>query len=233
MQVASLQAQLEVFMWQSILLSAVISISAFAYEARVVSVTDGDTFKVSHNGSIRKIRVFGIDAPESSQRGGKEATAHMSVLVQGKNVNLQRVTTDRYGREVAIVTIGNQNVSAEMVKNGHAWVYDKFCTKAMCNDWRVSQAHAKKAKTGLWSEAAPIRPDDLRHSNISPKQAQRLDYFVNTNSGKVHKAGCPALDLCTKNCEKLSGGAADASLFIKHNKKSSCGRCHPDKALGV
>ncbi|HHW33385.1 MAG TPA: hypothetical protein GXX24_04470 [Paracoccus solventivorans] len=51
-------------------------------EARVSKILDGDTFTLS--GHSRRIRVWGLDAPEWNHRGGSAATAAMRGLISGK-----------------------------------------------------------------------------------------------------------------------------------------------------
>jgi len=41
--------------------------------------------------------------------------------------------TDRYGRTVAVVTIGMKTANEAMVAAGMAWVFEKYCHKAFCN----------------------------------------------------------------------------------------------------
>src|SRR5210317_683483 len=86
-------------------------LTAHAWMAKVVSVTDGDTIKVynAEFGQV-KIRFYGIDTPEKGQPYGKAAGKYLASLVAGKMVDIETVTEDRYGRTVAIVTNDETNV---------------------------------------------------------------------------------------------------------------------------
>ena len=93
----------------------------------VSRVVDGDTIVVQlSSGSIR-VRLYGIDAPEHNQPGGPEATAALKSLVGGARVELEPVSQDRYNRMVARVRRGRMDVNAQMVRQGHAWVYRSIC----------------------------------------------------------------------------------------------------------
>ena len=68
-------------------------------EGRVVAVTDGDTIKVLDPDKVQhKIRLTGIDAPESKQPFGNASRKHLASMVAGKQVRIQYDKKDRYGR---------------------------------------------------------------------------------------------------------------------------------------
>ena len=94
-------------------------LTAHAWMAKVVSVTDGDTIKVynAEFGQV-KIRFYGIDTPEKGQPYGQAAGKYLASLVAGKMVDIEPVTEDRYGRTVAIVMDAETNVNQEMVRAG-------------------------------------------------------------------------------------------------------------------
>jgi len=87
-------------------------LTAHAWVAKVVSVTDGDTIKVFdvEYGQV-KIRLYGIDAPEKGQPYGKAAGEYLASLIAGEIVDIETVTKDRYGRTVGIVTDGVRNIN--------------------------------------------------------------------------------------------------------------------------
>lgn len=98
-------------------------------------VVDGDTIVVN----ATRIRLEGIDAPEAGQTCGRqlscrrhasgmcdwpcgtEATAALSGLIEGKAVRCEARGADRYGRTLAVCFLGEQDVNAWMVRQGHAW----------------------------------------------------------------------------------------------------------------
>jgi endonuclease YncB( thermonuclease family) len=82
--------------------------TCFSWPAKVVSVADGDTIRVLHNGQQKKIRLYGIDCPEKGQSNGDQAKALTTALVAGRNVEVEQKDIDRYGRIVGLVTIDGQ-----------------------------------------------------------------------------------------------------------------------------
>jgi len=99
-------------------------------QAQVVRVIDGDTIEVSIGGKTYKVRYIGIDTPETKdpQKGvewmGPEAAAKNEELVGGKVVGLEKDVseTDRYGRLLRYVWVGDLMVNAELVRLGCAEV---------------------------------------------------------------------------------------------------------------
>jgi len=87
-----------------------------AITGRVVGVSDGDTITVLDAGQRQhKIRLDGIDAPESSQDFGKRAKQSLSDLVFGKSVTVIGNKTDRYGRTVGKVLCDGRDVNLEQI----------------------------------------------------------------------------------------------------------------------
>ncbi|WZP00361.1 thermonuclease family protein [Isosphaeraceae bacterium EP7] len=74
------------------------------YAARVVGISNGDTITVLKADKTQvKVRLHGIDAPETGQDFGSRAKQAASDLAFGKDVTVKVKDTDRYGRTVADV----------------------------------------------------------------------------------------------------------------------------------
>ena len=93
-------------------------------------VIDGDTLEICG----MRIRLHGIDAPESAQRCraagrtwpcGREATRALSGRIAGRMVVCEERDRDRYGRSVAVCRAAGEDVNAWMVAAGWAFAYRK------------------------------------------------------------------------------------------------------------
>ena len=80
----------------------------------------------------------------------------------GATVEVESVTTDRYGRTVAIVWSGEGNINEQMVGSGYAWVYSKYCDRDFCSHWNDLEDKARSSRIGLWQESNPIPPWEWR-----------------------------------------------------------------------
>lgn len=133
-----------------------------AWTGKVVGVSDGDTIKVLNNGQQVKIRLYGIDTPEKKQSFGMVAKRFTLDMVAGKTVDIEPIDIDRYGRTVGLVRINGVSLNAELVRSGYAWVYDRYCKKAFCADWKGLETKARAAGIGLWAEPGAQAPWDWR-----------------------------------------------------------------------
>jgi hypothetical protein len=104
-------------------------------------------------------------------------------------------TTDRYGRTVAKVFVGETDVNMALVKAGLAWHY-----KAFSNDAGLAKAEeeARGKLAGLWADKNPIPPWEFRKSGSDKKETQpaassaqtETKYWLNTSSGVRHNSTC-------------------------------------------
>ena len=115
---------------------------------RVVSVTDGDTFKAKIQGVVMNFRMADIDAPETDQPFGGEARSMLTAVLDGRDVVMVRVDDDPYSRFVVQVWIANLHVNREVMARGAAW-FDREYANDDCL-YQVENV-ARDAKRGLWS----------------------------------------------------------------------------------
>ena len=94
---------------------------------RVVGLSDGDTVTAltAEKRQVR-VRLSGIDAPESGQPYGTRARQELSALVFGRDVRVVGGEADRYGRTLGRVLVDGRDANAEMVRRGAAWVYRQY-----------------------------------------------------------------------------------------------------------
>ncbi len=93
--------------------------------ARVSKITDGDTFTLS--GTSRRIRIWGLDAPEKDETGGSLATDVLRDLISGKELDCLVRDIDRYGRIVGQCFLPDgRDVTAQMIRSGVATEYCRF-----------------------------------------------------------------------------------------------------------
>ncbi len=159
---------------QSLACVALTAILAFAgltahaaeIAAHVVGVHDGDTITVlDGQREQHKIRLAGIDAPESKQPFGQASKKHLSDLVFGRDVTLDCGKTDKYWREVCVVMVDGQDANLAQVTAGMAWWYRKYQKEQTAQQraaYEAAEAAAMAGRVGLWSEADPVPPWEWR-----------------------------------------------------------------------
>ena len=139
----------------------------------IAKVTDGDTIRIKG----KKIRFFGIDAPEKKQQCkkpwltisfisfskdypcGKISTDKLKKKINNKLLICKWNNKDRYKRYIAECFKDKTNINAWMVRNGYAVAYRKYSKKFVSQE-----IFAKKEKLGLWSGTF-MMPWDYRKNN--------------------------------------------------------------------
>jgi len=132
---------------------------AHAAECRVRSVHDGDTLTAMCAGLAIKVRLVEIDAPERTQPYARRSANHLKAVCVGKLVRLDNPRLDRYGRTLARVYCAGVDVSADQVRRGYAWAFDKYLTDP---EIKRLEAEARAAGRGLWAGRDPMPPWEFR-----------------------------------------------------------------------
>ena len=129
--------------------------------AQVPRVIDGDTIEVAINGQSHRVRYIGIDCPETvhPDRGiewmGPEAVQANKGLVQGSVVCLEKDISgsDKYGRLLRYVWVGDLLVNAELVRLGCCLPSTYQPDVKHQDDLLKAQKEAREAGRGLWGPA--------------------------------------------------------------------------------
>ena len=127
---------------------------------KVVGISDGDTATVLNtNNEQIKIRLLGIDTPESKQAFGSKAKDALGNLIFQKQVRVLDTGKDRYGRTLGFIELplhglsaAPLNANAEMVRLGWAWHYKDFNSSPELDKL---ERDARAAKCGLWAGTGP------------------------------------------------------------------------------
>jgi endonuclease YncB( thermonuclease family) len=143
----------------------------------VVRIADGDTVTVLDSSNTQhRIRLEGIDAPESNQAFGAQSKKRLSAMVFGKDVTVVYQKTDQYARLVGKITLDGKDVNLEQVKAGMAWHYKEYEREQTASDRELyarAEEEALTARRGLWQDADPIEPSAFRKEEKRERQEAR------------------------------------------------------------
>ncbi|XP_011005462.1 PREDICTED: staphylococcal-like nuclease CAN2 [Populus euphratica] len=106
-----------------------------------------------------RIRLRGIDAPESEMPYGQEAKEELANLVQGKCLRIFVYGEDRYGRCVGDIYCNGIFVQEIMLKKGLAWHYTAYDQRWELETW---EKEARAKRVGLWASPNPEKPWEWR-----------------------------------------------------------------------
>jgi len=133
---------------------------------RVSKVVDGDTIDVIVSGKATRVRVIGMDTPETRDTRtavecfGREASERAKVLLEGKNVLLETDESqddrDKYKRLLRHVFVdggegGRTNFALEMIADGYAFEYTYDVPSRYQQEYKAAEREARVAGKGLWS----------------------------------------------------------------------------------
>ena len=127
-------------------------------------VIDGDTIHIKSN----KIRLHGIDAPETKQTCkvdnqdwfcGKQSTKELKKLISNQEVKCTTNDVDIYNRFVAICYVNEININQWMVESGWAIAYRYYST-----DYIIEEKYARDNKLGIWKSEF-MKPYAYRQQN--------------------------------------------------------------------
>ena len=142
----------------------------------VTKVSDGDTIQVVDPlGTRVKVRLYGIDAPETEKRSrktgrvgkegqpyGEEAFQALQGKIGGQRVKAEVVAIDRYRRAVSVVWLGERNINKEMVREGFAWAYRQYLERPHTSEYIQAEDQARRERRGLWRQVNPQPPWEFR-----------------------------------------------------------------------
>jgi len=188
---------------------------------RVVRVVDGDTFIAHIDGEDIRIRLIGVDTPESVHPNkdveyfGIEASDFLKKMLSGERVFFKYDQNysatnhkDRYGRMLAYAYRASDSlfVNAEILRQGYGHAYTNY-PFTFLEDFLKLKRDARMQKRGLWADESPA----------TIPVSDNLVWF-NPGNKKYHRESCRYLK------ESALGIALEEAL---HKGFEPCKVCKP------
>ena len=196
---------------------------------KVLRTIDGDTIEVEQDGKPVKVRLIGIDTPETVHPSkpveafGKEASRFTANLLKGESVYLELdAKPDKYGRSLAFVYRAPDGlvVNLEIIRQGYGHTYTKYLfDDKMMALFRHYEKDAREAGRGLWGSADPIDGKDTKAEAKKPDAAKGEVYLTATGT-KYH----------TETCRFVAKSKIPCTLAnAKAKEYEPCSVCNPPK----
>lgn len=168
--------------------------------AKSVRVIDGDTVEVIPlSGQSERIRLLGIDAPESKQDYGKQSTQTLQQCVNDAKVTIEWTEKDRYGRLLGKVIADDKDCNLNQIRQGAAWHY-KYYQQGQLEYDRLAYANAevlaRDQQRGLWATNQQIAPWDFR-------RGLSIKYAYNETVYDLTQAQCQLGGLMSEESKKI------------------------------
>jgi endonuclease YncB( thermonuclease family) len=153
--------------WVAALLACIaLAAQAETFSARVIFVIDGDTLMAIRGGQKIKVRLANIDAPEIEQPSGMESRDSLREMAGKRQVQIDSLAVDQYGRSVGLVYAEGRNLNLEQLKRGMAWAYSRNRDSKTYIDL---QNEARQAGVGLWGQGESQAPWEWRKLHPTTK----------------------------------------------------------------
>jgi micrococcal nuclease len=130
--------------------------------AEVARVIDGDTVVVLLDGAEQRVRLIGIDTPETTngknECGGTAATQALLNLTAGRPVELvvdpTQANTDRYDRLLRYIQVDGRDAGQVLLENGlaHEYTYRSSDPYVKQDAYRTAAAQAQEQDRGSWHD---------------------------------------------------------------------------------
>lgn len=133
---------------------------------KVLKIVDGDTIHVEIDGKREKVRLMGVDTPETKHPSkpvecfGLAASAFTKSLLENKSVELvadPKQTREKFGRLLMYVFLEDgTHVNLELIRQGYAHENGYNRNYKYREEFREAEAQAREGKRGLWADNACI-----------------------------------------------------------------------------
>ena len=127
----------------------------------VVRVVDGDTVILNIDGQRTRVRLIGIDTPESvaedksrNVKEGKIASEYTKNLLENKKVRLEfdDEKKDVYERKLGYVFLDDEFINEKLLKEGMAKLYTKTTNQKYSERLKKAEEYARENKKGFWKD---------------------------------------------------------------------------------
>lgn len=193
---------------------------------KVVRVVDGDTFVIDYNGKEEKVRLIGIDTPESvhpdaskNTEAGKTASEYTKSLIEGKYVTLEFDVQERdmYGRFLAYVYVDGYMLNKKLLEEDYAVVATYPPNTKYVDDFKAISATVENPHVNNSSTSSTAKP-----STGTSSIAEAM-YIGNSSSLKFHTPGCSAAEKIS-DANKVGFATREDAINAGYD---SCGICKP------
>jgi len=134
----------------------------FVPNNKVINVVDGDTVDILMDKKVTRVRLIGINTPETKdpRKGvecfGPEASEKLKEILLGKVIELKndpsQDTEDKYGRLLRYVFLNGENINQKMISDGYAFEYTYKKPYEYQKEFRKSESEAREKNLGLWNK---------------------------------------------------------------------------------
>lgn len=165
----------------------------------VIRVVDGDTIVIDFDSTDEKVRLIGVDTPESvhpdktkNSAFGEEVSRYSKSQLAGKSVGIEFDVQERdqYGRLLAYVYIGNEMYNKKLLEMGYASVATFPPNVKYVDEFTEIQKNARENGVGMWANGFTAEEPSSGGSSDSTRKTSSGKYNGHIKNKKFHLPGC-------------------------------------------
>jgi micrococcal nuclease len=177
----------------------------------VTRVVDGDTIIIDMDGAEERVRLIGVDTPESVHPDesrnvpyGEIASKFTKERLEGRKVEIELDTQerDRYGRILAYVYIDGEMFNKALLSEGHAQISTYPPNVRYVDEFTLLQQEARNSGAGLWAYYDSETPDETGKYTSEPTTRSERDRGAANTNGYIGNAGTKKFHL--PSCRHVS-----------------------------
>ncbi|AOT68305.1 stalk domain-containing protein [Geosporobacter ferrireducens] len=197
---------------------------------KVLRVVDGDTLEIEYNGKKEKVRLIGVDTPESvhpdatkNNEFGDVASKFTKGLLEGKEIELEFDVQerDKYGRLLAYVYIDGKMYNKTLLEEGYAKVATFPPNVKYANDFVLIEKKARDANKGLWAYEEVEKTEAAEITTPNEPSQPKQPTAPTTQSGNVLKV--KAGENATVTIQGTPGVEYKISVFYSSGASKAAG----------
>jgi len=163
-----------------------------ARQFKVIRVYNGDTIKAQGNGTVIKVRLAGIDAPECGilkrelgQPYSQDSKGYLKDLILNKDVEIEHYSLKKDNLYFGAVFLEGKNVNLEMVRAGFAEAYQWKPLKGFNLDpFLIAERDAKASKKGMWIQGHSYESPRVWREKVKRRLTRFMLYGISAQKGK-------------------------------------------------
>ncbi len=160
--------------------------------AQVTRIIDGDTLSLDNS---QKIRLLGINTPESNQPYYQEAKKFLTQKTQNKTIQIESQGPDKYSRILAHIFIDNENINAQILSQGLATLY-YYDHDQYYDELKKAEEFARTNQLGLWKPSpnshcikiTEFKTDEPEHLHLQNICNYKVDLTYKDDATHIYKA---------------------------------------------
>jgi len=164
---------------------------------KVLEIVDGDTIKINYNDQKEKVRLIGIDTPETNECFSTEATNKLLSLIGEKEIEIEFDTTqgerDKYSRLLLYIWLDDKLINKTMIAEGYAHEYTYNLPYKYQTEFKEAQREAQSHGKGLWGDACYCQKDSEKNRTCIGCNLAEIEYYnwdCSTYKKQVEDTSC-------------------------------------------